>query len=165
MALGGSSHTNPTNGLPFSGFFVPRLDLNFVLRQATSSCSSESTESDSGIRSTSSATCPTRNAGQRQPGTEDFSSHTRRKVVVVAQRQQQQQQQQHNKPFRCPQCPRGFTVKGNMTRHLKYECGQQPRFQCPYCEFRSKQTSNVMSHIRSRHVGEQVHVVRLKYDD
>ncbi|KAF3419765.1 hypothetical protein E2986_07640 [Frieseomelitta varia] len=55
------------------------------------------------------------------------------------------------KPFGCPKCGRCFTVKGNMTRHLKYECGQAPRFQCPYCEFRSKQTSNVMSHIRTRH--------------
>ncbi|PBC34088.1 Zinc finger protein [Apis cerana cerana] len=62
------------------------------------------------------------------------------------------------KPFPCPKCGRCFTVKGNMTRHHKYECGQAPRFQCPYCEFRSKQTSNVMSHIRSRHTGQKVHV-------
>ncbi|KZC13547.1 Zinc finger protein 91 [Dufourea novaeangliae] len=69
------------------------------------------------------------------------------------------------KPFGCPKCGRCFTVKGNMTRHLKYECGQAPRFQCPYCEFRSKQTSNVMSHIRTRHTGQRVYVVHLKSDD
>lgn len=51
-----------------------------------------------------------------------------------------------NKPFGCPKCGRCFTVKGNMTRHYKYECGQEPRFQCPYCEFRSTQTSNDVSH-------------------
>ncbi|XP_019888428.1 zinc finger X-chromosomal protein-like [Ooceraea biroi] len=60
-----------------------------------------------------------------------------------------------NKPFRCPKCGRGFTVKGNLTRHFRYECGQAPRFKCPYCEFRSKQTSNVKSHIRSRHPGQK----------
>ncbi|KAG5332989.1 LOLA3 protein, partial [Acromyrmex heyeri] len=70
-----------------------------------------------------------------------------------------------NKPFGCPKCGRCFTVKGNMTRHYKYECGQAPRFQCPYCEFRSKQTSNVMSHIRTRHPGQKVYVVHLKYED
>ncbi|XP_024889498.1 zinc finger protein 211-like [Temnothorax curvispinosus] len=70
-----------------------------------------------------------------------------------------------NKPHGCPKCGRSFTVKGNMTRHFKYECGQEPRFQCPYCEFRSKQTSNVMSHIRSRHSGQKVYVVHLKYED
>ncbi|XP_076644882.1 uncharacterized protein LOC143354555 isoform X9 [Halictus rubicundus] len=69
------------------------------------------------------------------------------------------------KPFGCPKCGRCFTVKGNMTRHLKYECGQAPRFQCPYCEFRSKQTSNVMSHIRTRHTGQRVYVVHLKYEN
>ncbi|XP_023287686.1 zinc finger protein 771-like [Orussus abietinus] len=72
---------------------------------------------------------------------------------------------QLGKPFGCPKCGRGFTIKGNMTRHLKYECGQAPRFQCPYCEFRSKQTSNVMSHIRTRHTGEKVYVVHLEYQD
>nr|XP_050860768.1 zinc finger Y-chromosomal protein-like [Vespula vulgaris] len=51
-----------------------------------------------------------------------------------------------------------------MTRHLKFECGQEPRFQCPYCEFRSKQTSNVTSHIRNKHVGQRAYVVDLKYD-
>nr|XP_012225960.1 PREDICTED: zinc finger protein 394-like [Linepithema humile] len=61
-----------------------------------------------------------------------------------------------NKPFGCPKCGRCFTVKGNMTRHYKYECGQKPRFQCPYCEFRSKQTSNVMSHVRTKHPGCEV---------
>ncbi|XP_011882300.1 PREDICTED: zinc finger protein 771-like [Vollenhovia emeryi] len=70
-----------------------------------------------------------------------------------------------NKPYGCPKCGRCFTVKGNMTRHYKFECGQEPRFQCPYCEFRSKQTSNVMSHIRTRHSGQKVYVVHLKYED
>ncbi|XP_008207163.1 zinc finger protein 771-like [Nasonia vitripennis] len=90
------------------------------------------------------------------PVSEDF--YRQQKTVVVVPQPQ-------NKPFGCPKCSRSFTVKGNMTRHLKYECGQQPRFQCPYCDFRSKQTSNVMSHIRTKHVGEKVYVVHLKYNE
>lgn len=82
--------------------------------------------------------------------------------AVVLTHQQIQQHLFQNKPFACPKCSRTFTVKGNMTRHLKFECGQEPRFKCPYCDFRSKQTSNVMSHIRTRHTGENVYVVHLK---
>ncbi|XP_015178619.1 PREDICTED: zinc finger X-chromosomal protein-like [Polistes dominula] len=69
------------------------------------------------------------------------------------------------KPFGCPKCGRCFTVKGNMTRHLKYECGQAPRFQCPYCEFRSKQTSNVKSHIRTKHADKTAYVLDLQYEN
>ncbi|XP_014607711.1 PREDICTED: longitudinals lacking protein, isoforms A/B/D/L-like isoform X2 [Polistes canadensis] len=69
------------------------------------------------------------------------------------------------KPFGCPKCGRCFTVKGNMTRHLKYECGQAPRFQCPYCEFRSKQTSNVKSHIRTKHPDKRAYVLDLQYEN
>ncbi|XP_043284404.1 longitudinals lacking protein, isoforms A/B/D/L isoform X29 [Venturia canescens] len=61
----------------------------------------------------------------------------------------------------CPKCMRGFTLKSNCKRHLKYECGQLPRFKCPYCELRSKQTSQIYSHIRRKHPGENVFFVDL----
>lgn len=66
------------------------------------------------------------------------------------------------KPFKCPKCDRTFAVKGNMNRHLKYECNQAPKFQCPYCHFRSKQSSNVLAHIRARHSGQNAYVINLR---
>ncbi|XP_076395696.1 uncharacterized protein LOC143265758 isoform X2 [Megachile rotundata] len=138
----------------FQGFYAaaPQLDLNFVLQ----SCKAfenegngrEVSQSDSGGASSTRslpnyyAQARARNAYAKGSFAECF-----------------------RKPFGCPKCGRCFTVKGNMTRHLKYECGQAPRFQCPYCEFRSKQTSNVMSHIRTRHTGQRVYVVHLKYEN
>ncbi|XP_053974143.1 longitudinals lacking protein-like isoform X32 [Hylaeus volcanicus] len=62
----------------------------------------------------------------------------------------------------CPKCNRGFTLKGNRNRHFKYECGHEPRFKCPYCELRSKQTSQIYCHIRKKHPHETVFVIDLK---
>ncbi|KAH0553734.1 hypothetical protein KQX54_003813 [Cotesia glomerata] len=64
--------------------------------------------------------------------------------------------------FSCPKCLRGFSRKSNRNRHFKYECGHEPRFKCPYCDVRSKQTSRVYLHIREKHRGEKVFYVDLK---
>ncbi|KAL6264002.1 hypothetical protein P5V15_004083 [Pogonomyrmex californicus] len=64
--------------------------------------------------------------------------------------------------YYCPKCLHGFTLKSNRNRHFRYECGHEPRFKCPYCELRSKQTSQIYSHIRKKHPDERVWVVDLK---
>ncbi|OXU32141.1 hypothetical protein TSAR_012270 [Trichomalopsis sarcophagae] len=62
----------------------------------------------------------------------------------------------------CPKCQRGFTLKSNMNRHVKFECGFEPRYKCPYCCLRSKQTSQIYSHIRKKHPGHKVSVVNVE---
>ncbi|XP_036145494.1 zinc finger protein 23-like [Monomorium pharaonis] len=137
-----------TQTLPISGFYAstPQLDLNFVLQ----SCKGFDTESSSGFGNNSDCSSSRTN----------YFPHSRVRNTYYPKGAYTE-----SKPFSCPKCGRCFTVKGNMTRHYKYECGQEPRFQCPYCEFRSKQTSNVMSHIRTRHAGQKVYVVHLKCED
>ncbi|KAF7386708.1 hypothetical protein HZH66_011160 [Vespula vulgaris] len=77
------------------------------------------------------------------------------------------EQLQHNQLpqkllYYCPKCLHGFTLKSNRNRHFRYECGHEPRFKCPYCELRSKQTSQIYCHIRKKHPMERVYVVDLK---
>ncbi|OXU23500.1 hypothetical protein TSAR_003219 [Trichomalopsis sarcophagae] len=69
--------------------------------------------------------------------------------------------QWREKQYYCPKCNRGFTLKSNLKRHYTYECGFKPRFKCPYCDLRSKQTSQVYSHIRNKHPGRQVRFVNV----
>ena len=64
-----------------------------------------------------------------------------------------------SKKFCCPNCPSGFTRETNLRRHVRYGCGQGPRFKCPYCEMRSKEISNVYRHIRSKHRGMRVFLI------
>lgn len=67
--------------------------------------------------------------------------------------------QWREKQYYCPKCGRGFTLKSNLKRHYNVECGQAPRYQCPYCHLKSKQTSQIYSHIRNKHPGAQVFYV------
>ncbi|XP_071859718.1 uncharacterized protein isoform X16 [Bombus fervidus] len=60
-----------------------------------------------------------------------------------------------------PNCAKSFNWKGNLNRHLRYECGVQPRFKCPYCEYRCKVKGDVSKHIPRRHHGLVVYVVDL----
>jgi DNA-directed RNA polymerase subunit RPC12/RpoP len=53
--------------------------------------------------------------------------------------------------FRCMQCGKVYTSKGNLTRHLKFECGKEPQFQCPHCTVRTKHKSSLLTHICCKH--------------
>ncbi|XP_011640018.1 longitudinals lacking protein isoform X29 [Pogonomyrmex barbatus] len=68
---------------------------------------------------------------------------------------------QYGEKFPCPKCTSVFNRKYNLQKHLKYECGQSPRFKCPHCLYRSKKTSNVRSHIRGLHANCEVYVIDL----
>lgn len=63
------------------------------------------------------------------------------------------------KKFPCPNCPSGFSYERGLVQHLKYECGQKPRYKCPYCKHRSKWLNNVYKHIRSLHIGAEVRYI------
>lgn len=56
-------------------------------------------------------------------------------------------------------CGSCFTHRGSLTRHLRYECQQNPRFKCPSCDFRSRWTSDVYKHVRRKHQGTAVRCI------
>ncbi|XP_066584383.1 longitudinals lacking protein, isoforms A/B/D/L isoform X8 [Prorops nasuta] len=64
-------------------------------------------------------------------------------------------------PYHCPtyNCTRSFSCKGNLTRHLKYECGHEPRFKCPYCVYCCKVKTDVRKHILRKHENSSVYVL------
>ncbi|CAK9815848.1 Longitudinals lacking protein, isoforms A/B/D/L [Anthophora plagiata] len=75
-----------------------------------------------------------------------------------------QENNDNNDRYTCPKCERSYRHMHHMLRHCKFECGSPPRFQCPYCGMRSKQSNNVYKHIRIKHPGSKLEIVVLHYD-
>ena len=50
----------------------------------------------------------------------------------------------------CPHCQRVYRWKKGLDRHLQ-ECGQEPKFGCPFCDHRSKRKENLSKHIIKKH--------------
>lgn len=69
--------------------------------------------------------------------------------------------QVQNKKFPCSNCSSAFSRKGGLTYHRKFECGQEPRFSCPYCFYRTWHISNTRRHVRKCHSGKDVYAVDL----
>ncbi|CAG9864647.1 unnamed protein product [Phyllotreta striolata] len=53
--------------------------------------------------------------------------------------------------FRCPQCDRTYIRKDSLQRHLTYECGKEPMFQCPFCPQKCKRRGHQLRHVRRQH--------------
>lgn len=53
--------------------------------------------------------------------------------------------------FRCPQCERTYIRKDSLQRHLTYECGKEPMFQCPFCPQKCKRKGHQIRHVKRRH--------------
>lgn len=49
-------------------------------------------------------------------------------------------------PNKCGRSYKGSFRKGNLNRHLNYECGGQKKFQCSYCEKRFSQKGDLKKH-------------------
>ncbi|XP_015587128.1 longitudinals lacking protein, isoforms A/B/D/L isoform X11 [Cephus cinctus] len=61
----------------------------------------------------------------------------------------------------CTRCFKSYIHAWHLKRHTKFECGQEPKIQCPYCTVRMKQRGHVYRHIRRCHRGQNVYVIDL----
>lgn len=62
--------------------------------------------------------------------------------------------------YHCPRCNSGYKYKKTLQSHLKHDCGKIPRFGCPYCNKRNKCSSNIYRHVRMRHSGLPVRILK-----
>ncbi|PSN49472.1 hypothetical protein C0J52_22890 [Blattella germanica] len=55
--------------------------------------------------------------------------------------------QERLNPFPCSVCDKSYSSKGALKRHLRYECGVEPRFKCPVCDRRFYHNYHLKSHL------------------
>lgn len=57
-----------------------------------------------------------------------------------------------DKTFHCTNCDKAYRHSFNLSRHINYECGIEPRFPCPYCPYRAKLKGNLKKHVQAKHL-------------
>lgn len=53
--------------------------------------------------------------------------------------------------YECPNCYKLYTARKNLVRHINLECGKEPRFMCPYCDYRNHRRNEIKKHCRNKH--------------
>ena len=64
--------------------------------------------------------------------------------------------------FACTKCPSAFQSRQSLLRHTKQECGQEPKYKCPYCDRLVKKSSNAYTHVRRQHPNLEVYIIDLR---
>jgi len=53
--------------------------------------------------------------------------------------------------FPCEDCGKVFTWKQSRALHRRLECGKEPQFHCPHCDYKGSQKAHLKSHMERRH--------------
>lgn len=56
-----------------------------------------------------------------------------------------------NNRYPCDQCNKVYTLKANLKRHRKVECGKQPSVRCSVCPYVTYYKSDLMKHFNKKH--------------
>ncbi|XP_076546434.1 uncharacterized protein LOC117604380 [Osmia lignaria lignaria] len=51
--------------------------------------------------------------------------------------------------YSCPRCGNAYTRPHSLSRHIRFECGVEPQFECPVCHKKSKHKHNLVLHMRT----------------
>ena len=51
--------------------------------------------------------------------------------------------------YSCSRCGNSYGRLHSLNRHIRFECGVEPQFECPVCHKRSKHKHNLVLHMRT----------------
>ncbi|XP_029162027.1 zinc finger protein 628-like [Nylanderia fulva] len=54
-----------------------------------------------------------------------------------------------HRDYSCPRCGNAYTRPHSLNRHMRFECGVEPQFECPICHKKSKHKHNLVLHMRT----------------
>lgn len=53
--------------------------------------------------------------------------------------------------YKCTKCTKNYQLLHSLTRHLKFECGQEPRYACNICHRKFKHKYDLSVHVKGKH--------------
>uniref|UniRef100_A0A1B6D2M0 C2H2-type domain-containing protein n=1 Tax=Clastoptera arizonana TaxID=38151 RepID=A0A1B6D2M0_9HEMI len=53
--------------------------------------------------------------------------------------------------LKCQSCNRMYRSKFTLWRHLKYECGKEPKFECTICSKKAYYKTEMWRHMKTKH--------------
>lgn len=80
----------------------------------------------------------------------------------ATKQQQQQREEGYIQRYLCPKCGNSYKYLGDMKKHMRFQCGQEPKFECPYCHKRTKVSSNMYAHVRTMHSDHPIYIIDLR---
>ncbi|XP_037950222.1 longitudinals lacking protein, isoforms A/B/D/L-like [Teleopsis dalmanni] len=51
--------------------------------------------------------------------------------------------------YTCERCGNSYARPHSLNRHMRFECGVEPKFECPICHKKSKHKHNLVLHMRT----------------
>lgn len=69
----------------------------------------------------------------------------------IQQLKEMEQWPMPNEKYICQTCHREYNYMHNLRRHLKYECGSQKLFHCPFCKYKAKRRDVLRAHTLTVH--------------
>ncbi|KAF2887215.1 hypothetical protein ILUMI_18958, partial [Ignelater luminosus] len=63
---------------------------------------------------------------------------------------------ENEKRFQCKNCGNCYTQPYNLKRHVRYECGKEPQFQCPLCNYKCKRRNGLRCHLLNKHKNHDI---------
>lgn len=89
-----------------------------------------------------------------------------RKVVSLKMKRMTELLKNSSKSIRkhnCTKCGRSYKMKGDLSRHQRFECGRKPSFGCPYCSKCCNHEFHLRNHIRRIHPTKEAYVINISH--
>ena len=69
-----------------------------------------------------------------------------------------------SRPYKCPNpgCRRSYATEKSLHDHMQRICQKPPTAQCPYCPYKYHDSSKVRRHIKMKHKGMEVRVIKIR---
>lgn len=55
------------------------------------------------------------------------------------------------KGYACPTCHKIYNARKNLARHINSECGKEPQYVCPYCDYKNYRRNELKKHAKNKH--------------